>query len=92
MSPVVVYLICVLPFFSLTKHLVSASPFDRQFTDIRFLSGFSDNQIVAQLLPGAKKFPAYDRFAVSRGTDSITCDFFLKGCASSTFESGRAMI
>jgi len=52
--------------------------FDRQFTDIRFLSGFSDNQIVAQLLPGAKKFPAHDRFAVSRGTDSITCDFFLK--------------
>jgi len=26
MSPDVVYLICVLPFFSLTKHLVSASP------------------------------------------------------------------
>jgi hypothetical protein len=52
--------------------------FDRQFTDIRFLSGFSDNQIVAQLLPGAKKFPAYDRFAVCRETDSIACNFFLK--------------
>jgi hypothetical protein len=48
-------------------------------TDIPFLLGFPDNQIVGQLLLGYnKKFPAYDRVAVTKATNSITCDFFRK--------------
>ena len=50
--------------------------FDMQFANIHFLSEFSDRQIVDQLLAGARKYPAYDRLAVSRNTDSIRCDLF----------------
>jgi hypothetical protein len=50
--------------------------FDMQFANIHFLSGFSDKQIVDQLLAGARNYPAYDRLAVSRETNSIRCDFF----------------
>jgi len=48
--------------------------------DIPLLSGFSAKQIVDQLLSGRSgKFPAYDLLKVTRATDLIVCDFFLKG-------------
>jgi hypothetical protein len=47
--------------------------------DMPFLSGFSDNQIVGQLLSKIGKFPAYDDSRVTRAPDSIVCDFFLNG-------------
>ena len=48
-----------------------------QHPDIALLLGLSDKQIVGHLLSGYKgKFPPFDRFAVGKGDNSITCDFF----------------